>query len=54
MCVFITQGEERSCDMPVDLLICWGKRGLTIHLLVGWGHMRLLQRWDEEWATYLS
>ena len=38
--VFITQGEEKFQDMPADLLITWRKRGLMIHLLVGWGRMR--------------
>ena len=37
MSVFITQGKERSYDTPADLQICWGKRGLTIQFLVGWG-----------------
>ena len=41
--VFIAQGEERSQDTPADLLIGWGKRGLRIHLLVGWGHIRPCQ-----------
>ena len=40
MSVFITQGEERSHDTPANLLIGWGKRGLRIHLLVGWGYIR--------------
>ena len=40
MSVFITQGEERSCDTPVDLPFGWGRCGLRIHLLVGWGHIR--------------
>ena len=35
--VFIAQGEERSGDTPADLPIGWGRRGLTIHLLVGGG-----------------
>ena len=35
--VFIAQGEERSYNRPAGLLIGWGKRGLMIHLLVGWG-----------------
>ena len=34
---FIPQGEERSGDTPADLPIGWGRRGLTIHLLVGGG-----------------
>ena len=38
--VFITQGEERSCHTPADLLIGWGIWGLRIYLLVGWGHIR--------------
>ena len=42
MSVFIAQGEERSPDTPADLLIGWGKRGLMMHLLVGWGHMKAL------------
>ena len=29
--------EERANDTPADLLIGWGEKGLTIHLLVGWG-----------------
>ena len=33
MSVFVAQGEQRSQDTPADLLIGWGKRGLTIHLL---------------------
>ena len=37
--VFIARGEERSCDIPADLLIDLGKRGLKIHLLLGWGHI---------------
>ena len=41
MSAFIAQGEERSCDTPADLLVGWGKRGLRIHLLVGWGCIRL-------------
>ena len=36
MSVCITQGEERS-DTPTDLLTGWGKRGLTIHLLLTCG-----------------
>ena len=39
--VFIAQGEEGSQDTPAELLIGWGKRGLKIHLLVGWGYIRL-------------
>lgn len=39
MSIFITQGEERTQDTPADLLIGWGKRGLRIHLLVGWGYI---------------
>ena len=35
MSVFIAQ--ERRGYTPADLLIGWGKRGLAIHLLVGWG-----------------
>ena len=54
MSIFITQGEARSPDTLADLLIGWGKRGLTIHLLVAWGRIRAPQRWGEEWATYLS
>lgn len=42
MSVFITQGEERSQDTPADVLIGWGKRELTIHLLVGWECIRIL------------
>ena len=38
--VFIAQGKERSCNIPADMLIGWGKRGLRIHFLVGWGHIR--------------
>ena len=49
--VFITQGEERSYDASADLLIGWGKRGVMIHLPVGWG---LPGGWGEEWTTYLS
>ena len=46
MSVFITQGEERSQDIPADLLIGWGKRGLMIHCwLVGGCHIRSL--WGE-------
>ena len=40
MSVFMAQGEERSYDTSVDLLIDWGKRGLRIHLLVGLGYIR--------------
>ena len=35
--VCVTQGEERSCYTPEDLLIGWRKRDLGMHLLVGWG-----------------
>ena len=34
--------QMRSPDTPADLLIGWGKRGLMMHLLVGWGHMKAL------------
>ena len=54
MSVFIAQEEERSRDTPADLMTGWGKRVLMIHLLLGWGCIRPLQRWGEEWATYLS
>ena len=54
MPVFITQGEVRSRGTPADLLIGWVKKGLMIHFLVGWGCIRPLWRWEEEWATYLS
>ena len=53
MSVFITQGEERSCDTPADLLIGWGKRVLMTHLLAGWGCIGVGweggggQRWPE-------
>ena len=52
MSVFIAQGEERSHDTPADLLIGWGKRGLMMHLQVGWGIKGL--RPGEDWPTYLS
>ena len=42
MSLFIAQGEERSYDTPADLLLGWEKAGLTIHLLVGRGHIRPL------------
>ena len=45
MSAFIAQGEERSCDTPADLLVGWGKRGLRIHLLVGWGCIRPYRGW---------
>ena len=35
--VFISQREEKSYNTPVYLLIGWGKRGLMIQLLAGWG-----------------
>ena len=40
--VVIVQEEERTQDIPADLLIGRGKRGLTIHLLVGCGCIRVL------------
>ena len=46
--------NERSSDTPADLLIGWGKKGLMMHLLVGWGHIRSTWGGGEEWATYLS
>ena len=54
MSVFIAQEEKRSYDTPVDLLIDWGKKGLGIHFLLGWGHIRALLGQGEAWTTYLS
>ena len=54
MSVYIAQGEGRSQDTAVDLLIVWGKTGLMIHLLVGWGHTRSLHGQGEEQAPRLS
>ena len=39
-CFYSPGREENSCDTPADLLTGWGKRGLMIHLLVGWGRVR--------------
>ena len=59
MSVFLTQGERRVLSQareremaPADLLIGWGKRGLMMHLQVGWGIKGL--RPGEDWPTYLS
>ena len=52
--VFTAQGEARADNTSADLLTGWGKRGLTTHLLVGWGHIRPRYERGEAWATYLS
>ena len=40
LCLFLQpRGKGGLTDIPVVLLIGWGKRGLTIHLLVPWGHI---------------
>ena len=54
ICFYNPGREERSCDIPADLLIGWGRRGFMIHLLVGWGYIRPLKGQRKEWATYLS
>lgn len=32
--VFIAQGKERSCNIPADMLIGWGKGGAEFLFLV--------------------
>ena len=50
MSLYIAQGEERSQDIATDLLIVWGKRGLT-DTLAGWlGCIMPLQGLGEEQA----
>ena len=38
VCFYSPGREDGSYDTPSSLLIGWGKKGLMIHLLVGWGY----------------
>ena len=47
--------ERRSfAGTPDNLLIGWGKRGLIMDLLVGWGHIRPYRAGVRSGATCLS